>query len=67
MNVERLSNAWLYPATRQPVFSNSSMEGLSSASDEMVAERASVTLLIMPTARMEANDGTFISISRLIG
>jgi len=54
MNVERLSNAWLYPAIRQPFFSNSSMEGPWSVADEMVGERASA---MTPIARVDVNGG----------
>lgn len=60
MNVERLSNAWLYPATCQPVFSNSSIEGLSSAAEEEIGKKASVTLLVTVIARVKANGGILI-------
>ena len=52
MNVERLSNAWLYPAICHPVFSNSSIVGLSSA--------ARVALPVTAIIAMEANGNSFI-------
>lgn len=55
MNVERLSSAWPYPAICHPVFNRPSIEGLSSAAGETVAEKTRVAI---PATAIRKNAST---------